>query len=47
MWRQAPILEAELFLILDPDGKAELDGETLYYDPEMGLREKEESNGEN
>ena len=46
-WRQAPMLEGELFLILDPEGRTELAGETLYYDPQVGLREKEEANGGN
>ena len=47
LWRQAPMLEGELFLILDQRGQAELAGETWYYDPETGLREKEETYGGN
>lgn len=42
IWQQAPMLQGELFLILNSDGTAELAGKKLYYDPQFGLAEKEE-----
>lgn len=42
LWRQAPMLEGELFLILDSDGRAELTGKKLKYNPQIGLVEEEE-----
>ena len=43
MWLQQPMLEGELFLILDQDGSAALAGKKLYYDPKTGLTEVEET----
>ena len=45
LWLQAPMLESELFLILDTDGVAELAGKRLHYDSEVGLKEEENVNG--
>lgn len=42
IWQQAPMLQGELFLILNSDGTAELAGKKLYYDPQLGLAEMEE-----
>ena len=47
LWLQAPMLEGELFLILDADGTAQLAGKTLRYDPQVGLTEEEETHGTN
>jgi len=47
LWLQAPMLEGELFLILDADGTALLAGKTLRYDPQVGLTEEEETHGTN
>ncbi len=41
LWTQAPMLAGELFLILDPDGTAELAGKRLRYDPAIGLIDEE------
>lgn len=43
MWLQLPMLEGELFLILDPDGSAVLADKKLYYDSRTGLTEMEET----
>ena len=47
LWLQAPMLEGELFLILDADGTAQLADKTLRYDPQVGLTEEEETHGTN
>lgn len=47
LWLQAPMLEGELFLVLDADGTAQLAGKTLRYDPQVGLTEEEETHGTN
>lgn len=47
LWLQTPMLEGELFLILDADGTAQLAGKTLRYDPQVGLTEEEETHGTN
>lgn len=44
IWLQAPMLQGELFMILDPDGTAELNGKRFYYDLQTGFAEKEEEN---
>ena len=41
-WMLAPMLQGEAFLILEPDGKAELNGEKLRYDPQIGLIREDE-----
>ena len=41
-WLQSPVLQGELFLVLNSEGTAELAGKKLYYDPQFGLAEKEE-----
>lgn len=47
LWLQSPMLEGELFLILDADGTARLAGKRLQYDPQVGLTEEEETHGTN
>lgn len=47
MWLQSPMLEGELFLILDPNGSAVLAKKKLYYDPQTGLTEVEDEHGTN
>ena len=42
MWLQAPMMQGELFLILNPDRTVELAGKIFYYDSQIGLAEKEE-----
>lgn len=42
LWRQAPLLEGELFLIFDTDGKTRLAGKQLQYNSQVGLTEEEE-----
>lgn len=44
IWLQAPMLQGELFMILDPDGTVELNGKKFYYDLQTGFAEKEEEN---
>ena len=44
IWQQAPMLQGELFMILNPDGTAELNGKKFYYDLQTGFAEKEEEN---
>ena len=41
-WLQSPVLQGELFLILNSEGIAELAGKKLYYDSQFGLAEKGE-----
>ena len=41
-WLQSPVLQGELFLVLNSEGTAELAGKKLYYNPQFGLAEKEE-----
>lgn len=45
MWLQSPVLQGELFLILNPQGLAELGGEELCYDSEAGLIERKKQDG--
>lgn len=44
IWLQAPMLQGELFMILDSDGTVELNGKKFYYDLQTGFAEKEEEN---
>ena len=46
-WTFAPMLQGEVFLILERDGTTALNGKTLRYDPQVGLLQEEDKHGAN
>lgn len=46
-WTFAPMLQGEVFLILERDGMTTLNGKTLRYDSQIGLLQEEDEHGAN